>query len=282
MCSQCSQNEYELLPELEAILGNYAGAYRNEYETGAGKADGTGTGVAAGPTFVRNLSGPDAECTAALTRAGKTKAQALAIINARIASAIRMLRVAADSLKQGNRTTQTNQIFQRIFRVPPRFVPTWFKPTAAIRDRGDVVAVRCRRVANLLAGGGIRLFCSITSANCPDCGNDNAPFACSSWGDESVAPKNSNVICLGTPFWDDMKNGNADSMLSTLMHEPFHIYFGKYVTEHDTHPDGRSVGKFGGINCIVQFVFEINGQAAPSRVSDRCGGTPTRSAATGF
>jgi hypothetical protein len=122
------------------------------------------------------------------------------------------------------------------------------------------VAVRCRRVADLLASRSIRFFCRITATNCPDCGNNNAPFACSSWGRESVAPKNSNVICLGSPTWDDMKNNNLASIRSTLMHEPFHIYFGKYVTEHGTHPDGSSVGKFGGIDCIVRFVFEVNGQ----------------------
>lgn len=264
MCN-CKQNEYGLLPELEALLVNY------EVSTGAAK-----------PSFARNLSGPNAECTAALTHAGKTQAQALAIINAQIASAIRMLRVAANKLRQGNRSFQTNNIFQRIFRVLPNFVPTWLKQTATIKDRGDVIAMRCSRVADLLASGTVRLFCSITSANCPDCGNDNSDFACSSWGDESVAPQNSNVICLGAAFWDDMRNGNTVSMLSTLMHEPFHIYYGKYVTEHITHADGRSVGKFGGINCIVQFVFEVNGQTAPARVSNRCGATVVRSAATGF
>jgi len=37
------------------------------------------------------------------------------------------------------------------------------------------------------------------------------------------------------------------------------------VTVHDSDR-----GKFGGINCIVQFVFETNGRVAPSRVNDRC------------
>jgi hypothetical protein len=66
-----------------------------------------------------------------------------------------------------------------------------------------------------------------------------------------------------------MKNDNQASMLATLMHEPFHIYFGVYVTEHGPR-NGKSIGKFGGINCIVQFVFRINGRTPPQRVSDRC------------
>jgi hypothetical protein len=234
------------------------------------------------PTYLRNFSGPNAQCVAALTRAGKTRAQALALINRQIDSAIRMLRVAAGKLKRGGRTAQTAAVFRQIFRVPPGSVPNWLRQTPTIQDRGDVVAARCRRVADLLASGSIRFFCSVNGTNCPDCGGSSpAVFACSSWGQESTAPQNSNVICLGTSFWDDMKNGNTTSLLSTLMHEPFHIYFGIYVTEHGPR-HGRSVGKFGGINCIVQFVFQINGRNPPPRVSNRCAGTAVRSAATGF
>lgn len=89
------------------------------------------------------------------------------------------------------------------------------------------------------------------------------------------------MVCLGAPFWDDMKKGNRASTLSTLMHEPFHIYFGKYVTAH-ARTGGKSVGKFGGINCIVRFVFEINRLTVPKRVLDRCNATVVRSAATGY
>jgi hypothetical protein len=277
MCN-CKENEFELLPELQALLSNSARGYHGEFETGRGKAGG---GVAS-PSFVGNFSGPDAECTAALKRAGRTGAQALAIINTQVASAVRMLRAAAKALEQGKRSPETIKIFQRVFRVPPRFVPTWLKPTATIKDRGDVVAVRCRRVADLLASGKIRFFCSVATANCPDCGNDNSGFACSSWGNEGNAPRNSNVVCLGSAFWDAMKNGDHASVMYTVMHEPFHIYFGKYVTEHQ-NPGGtmwfprHSVGKFGGIACIVQYVFEINGQTVPKLFSNLCSETPTRS-----
>lgn len=210
------------------------------------------------PRFVKEFSGPPAECTAALRRARKTRAQALAIINAEVAIAIRMLRKAAADLKRGSRSTATSDLFLRIFRVRPGFVPTWLKTTDNIRDRGDVVRVRCERVADLLASGRIKFFCRITAANCPDCGNDNSPFACSSFGAHRV-------ICLGQPFWDDMRAGRRTSMLSTLMHEPFHIFFGREVTEHRS-----TAGKFGGINCIVQFVFAANRRTPPARVSQRC------------
>ncbi len=215
--------------------------------------------------YVKDFSGPTAECAAALKQAGKTKAEALKIINNQISVAIKLLNKAADDLKRGSRSTKTKNLFQKIFRVKPEFVPIWLKPTATIKDRGDVVATRCRRVADLLASGKIKFFCTVNTTNCPDCGNDASGYACSSWGDESKAPKNSLVICLGDAFWEDMKAGRTKSMLSTLMHEPFHIYFGQNVTEHR-----KNAGKFGGINCIVEFVFEINARTAPSRVNERC------------
>jgi hypothetical protein len=74
-----------------------------------------------------------------------------------------------------------------------------------------------------------------------------------------------------------MKAGKTNSLLATLMHEPFHIYYGKYVTEHDP---GR--GKFGGINCIVRFVFETNGRVAPDRVNQRCTNTLVRKEVSAF
>jgi hypothetical protein len=222
--------------------------------------------AAAAFRFVKDFAGPAAECSAALRRAGKTKVQALTIINAQIAVAIRLLRKAAADLDRGKRSAATSKLFLDIFRVRPEFVPSWFKPTPTIHDRGDVVATRCARVADLLASGSIRFFCAVTATNCPDCGNDNSPdtFACSSWGQHLV-------ICLGNGFWDDMKNGRTNSILSTLMHEPFHVYFGRYVTEHRT-----TAGKFGGIHCILRFVFETNGMATEQRNLDACAGTPVR------
>jgi hypothetical protein len=220
---------------------------------------------AAGVRYVTDFSGPAAECVVSLRRAGKTKAQALAIINAQIGVAVAMLRKAASALQRGGRTQWTKDLFLRIFRVRPEYVPTWLKPTASIKDRGDVVATRCARVADLLASGKLKLFCTINATNCPDCSNDSSDFACSSWGGESKAPRNSRVICLGDAFWNDMKAGNTGSLLATLMHEPFHIYFGLYVTEHRS-----TAGKFGGINCIVRFAFEANRSNAPGRVNQRC------------
>ena len=247
-------------PELES--GNYES---EQWETNGGS---TGTTTF---KYVKDLSGPAAECTEALRRAGKTKEEALKLLNNQIAVAIAMLRKSATRLKRGSRSSATSATFQKIFRVKPGYVPTWLKQTTTIKDRGDVVATRCKRVADLLASGRIKFFCTINSTNCPDCSNDAAPFACSSWGDESAAPKNSNVVCLGHGFWDDMKAGNTNSMISTIMHEPFHIYYGKYVTAH-----ASDRGKFGGINCIVQFVFETNSRTVPSRVKERCRHMPVR------
>jgi len=53
------------------------------------------------------------------------------------------------------------------------------------------------------------------------------------------------------------------NILAVFMHEPFHVFYGKYVSEHQRkRPDGTLVpiGKFGGIYCTTQFVFEINGK----------------------
>jgi len=227
------------------------------------------------PAFVKSFSGPAAECKAALAAAGKTNAEALGIINRQIASAVTMLRRAAKALERGKRSAATRKLFLKIFRVTPEFVPPWLKPTADVKDRGDVVRVRCKRVADMLASRTLRFFCSINSTNCPDC-SDPDDWACSSWGDESVAPKNSRVVCLGTAFWHDMHDGNTNSLLATLMHEPFHIYFGKYVTEHGQHDDGTSVGKFGGIYCILRFVFDTSSVTAPDRVNGRCSDVPVR------
>lgn len=265
--------EFELQPQDE---GESEDEFEFESDQEAGEAEkSAGTRPpaprrspgAAKPTlrYLKDFSGPASECSIALRRAGKTRAQALAIIDAQIGSAIAMLRKAASGLKRGSRTSRTRTRFQSIFRVKPEFVPTWLKTTASIRDRGDVVGTRCRRVADLLASGAIKFFCTINSTNCPDCGNDASDFACSSWGDESKAPKDSRVVCLGNPFWDDMRAGKTSSLLATLMHEPFHIYYGKVVTAHQADR-----GKFGGINCIVQFVFDINGRVAPNRVKTRC------------
>jgi hypothetical protein len=220
--------------------------------------------------FVKDFSGPAAECAAALRRANKTKAQALTIINTQIGIAIAMLRKAAKDLRRENRSATTKALFHKIFRVNPEFVPTWLKQTTTIKDRGDVVRVRCEKVADLLASGTLRFFCAINATNCPDCARaDPNDWACSSYGTEGVAPRRSNVVCLGNAFWNDMKAGNTSSLVATLMHEPFHIYYGIYVTEH-LSPTRPRPGKFGGIYCILQFVFESNGRTAPQRVNDRC------------
>ena len=244
--------------------GYYEGENESYYER-ENESEAPPHPAAAAFRFVKDFAGPAAECTAALRRAGKTKVQALTIINAQIAVTIRLLRKATADLDRGKRSAATSKLFLDIFRVRPEFVPSWFKPTPTIRDRGDVVATRCARVADLLASGSIRFFCAITKTNCPECGTTSPDaFACSSFGQHLV-------ICLGNRTWDDMKNGRTNSILSTLMHEPFHIYFGPEVTAHRT-----TAGKFGEISCILRFVFETNRMAAVQEDLDACAGTDAR------
>ena len=252
-----------------------APSYEGEYEAPR-------RAPAPAPRFVKDFSGPAAECVSALARAGKTRAQALAIINAQIAVAIKMLRKAAADLKRdkyGKRSKATTDLFLKLFRVRPDFGPKdWFKPTASIKDRGDVVRVRCARVADMLAGGGIKFFCAVNGTNCPACATASpAAPGCSSFGGTGAAARGSLVICLGTQFWDMMKAGSTTEVLAVLMHEPFHIYFGQYVTEHQgDNPKHSNVGKFGGVYCIARFVFETNRRTAPTWTNDRCVGTPVR------
>ena len=110
----------------------------------------------------------------ALRRAGKTEAEALTIINTQIGVAVTMLRKAAADLQRGKRSTATRNRFLNIFRVRPEFVPTWLKPTATIKDRGDVVAVQCcSRVADLLSGR-IRFFAPSTRPTARTAGTTTA------------------------------------------------------------------------------------------------------------
>ncbi len=226
---------------------------------------GTGRGAllprrAAAVRYVTDFSGPAAECVVSLRRAGKTKAQALAIINAQIGLAIAMLSKAAAALKHGARTQSTKDLFLKIFRVRPEYMPDWLKPTESIKDRGDVVATRCARVADLLASGKLKFFCTINTTNCPDCEN------VSQTGTRACTSYSRRVICLGDLFWNKMKAGKTGSVLATLMHEPFHIYYGVYVTEHHSN-----AGKFGNINCIVKFVFDLNNRRFWDDIDIPCG-----------
>ena len=267
-CARCSSGGQDDTPadselfEFETSFGEF-GETSGEWELGAaGEFETAGKAPAtqkARVRYVKDFSGPAAECTAALRRAGKTRAEALAIINAQIGVAIAMLRKAATDLKRGSRSSATNNLFLKIFRVRPDFVPTWLKPTATIKDRGDVVATRCKRVADLLASGTLKYFCAINTTNCPDCPTP-VGYACSSWG-------NDKVVCLGDDFWDCMKAGDTPILLAVLMHEPFHPYFGQYVTVHDLD---LKRGKFGGVYCIQKFVFETNRRVTPKFVDKWC------------
>lgn len=265
---------FEITPQFEAESdeGEYEGEgeYAGEFESGGRSAPRP-----AARRYVTKLHGPAAECARAMRRAVKTPGQALAIINAQIEVAIKMLRKTAADLERASaaqrrrdRTQATKDLFLKIFRVRPGFVPKdWPKPTGRIKDRGDVVKVRCARVADLLASGQLKFFCAINGTNCPDCASPTAPnaIACSSYGKDRV-------VCLGDKFWDAMKAGDSATLLAVLMHEPFHIYFGEYVTEHRANS-----GKFGGIYCIVQFVFDANKRREPPWMDAVCANTKVRS-----
>ena len=255
-CARCGAVISDRTPRREASFSdgevfNEAFDGEFEYENARGKTQ------RAVRTYFRDFSGDPKECTSALL-GGKTRAEAVSTINTLIGESIRMLRRAAKDLKRENRTATTRKLFLQIFRVRPEFVPECLKQTDQIKDRGDVVAVRCARVADLLESRTLKYFCKISAKDCPDCGDDNTGHACSSWGKHKV-------VCIGPDFWGDFKSNNKLSMLSVIMHEPFHVYFGKYATDHND-----KTGKFGGIYCIVHFVFRLHGRNIPQWMRDVC------------
>ena len=87
---------FEITPEFEGE------SYEGEFEYEGGFETEFGAPVRSRPVFkyVTDFSGPAVECVRSLRRAGKTKAQALSLINAQIGVGITMLRKAATDLKR--------------------------------------------------------------------------------------------------------------------------------------------------------------------------------------
>ena len=181
-----------------------------------------------------------------------TVESALAVGISWIYNAIGLLRVSP-------RSAATTALFRAAFAQNPDWNPTWKDKTMKWVDWGDLVATRLEKAAFILNGGDIKYFCYGSPKHCSEC--TAVPpnyYACSSW-------KGKYVMCLGEGFWRDWKNGDQNSMISTLIHESLHIYFNKTVAH-----DGRSKN----VSCYLRFVALANKSPLPSRIATRCPASP--------
>lgn len=150
---------------------------------------------------------------------------------------------AAAALEVSPRSGRTSERFFHAFATMPGTVPAWRPAGASWADFGRLVALRLRKVANIINGGWIKYFCWGSSTHCPECtGNPATYFACSSFLGKYL-------ICLGDGFWQAWRNGDTATMASTLLHEALHIYFRRTVSDS---------GSTGNANCYERYVFRFN------------------------
>lgn len=177
-------------------------------------------------------------------------------VNTLAGTAVSWALSAARALERSPRSNQTKQLFREAFGTSPEFVPSWRLPSYSWKDRGGLVAIRLRSAAKILDEGWIRYFCWGSPAHCPECtGDPSTYYACSSW--------KRYIICLGEDFWKDWQNRRTVSMISTLLHECFHIYYGHLIGHGER-------GRYSDANCYVRFVLRFNGQPVPPRIASRC------------
>lgn len=188
-----------------------------------------------------------------------TDATLQSAIETSIEKALPWIYNAIAALRVSPRSPKTIAIFRQAFAQPPSWNPTWKNATMKWVDWGDLIATRLEKAAHILNGGQIKFFCYGSPAHCSEC-TKTPPnyYACSSW-------KGNYVICLGHSFWDDWKKGNRDSMVSTLIHEALHIYFGKTVAH---------AGRSRNVSCYLRFIALINNRTIPTRVNTRCPQSP--------
>ena len=188
-----------------------------------------------------------------------TDATLRSAIETNIAVALPWMYNAIAALRVSPRSAKTIAIFRQAFAQPPDWNPAWKNATMKWVDWGDLIATRLEKAAHILKGGYIKFFCYGSPAHCSECtATPPGYYACSSW-------KGKYVICLGHSFWDDWKKGNRDSMISTLIHEALHIYFGKAVAH---------AGRSRNVSCYLRFIALINNRSLPPRVASRCPASP--------
>ena len=151
---------------------------------------------------------------------------------------------AANALEKSPRSIGTKTLFREIFGTFPEFVPKWRAAGASWKDRGELVALRLKRAADILASGQIQYYCW----GCP--GGDRDPItyeACNH-------PPGKYIIGFGKGFWENLKNAASayDYMAMTLLHEALHVYYSSVITH-------RHEGRYSNAYCYQRFVPEMNG-----------------------
>ncbi len=144
--------------------------------------------------------------------------------------------------------------FREAFGTSPEFVPDW-RPAGQKWDRGDVVRARLLCAAKILAGGSIEYF-AFGPRNCPYV-FDWRP---TTW---ALVAHRKYIMCLGERFWKAWKDGDGNSLASTLLHESLHIYF-------DTVRDTWDRGAYGVAACYERFVLPTNNIPLPDYVKRVC------------
>lgn len=166
-----------------------------------------------------------------------------AAVGTAVGKAVSLTSKAILDLEKSPRSAKTNTLFREIFGTFPEFVPKWRASGASWKDRGELVALRLKRAAGILATGQIQYYCW----GCP--GGDRAPTtyeACN-------YPIGKYIIGFGKGFWENLKNPAAYYyMAMTLLHETLHIYYSSIILSNHE-------GTYGNANCYQRFVSEMNG-----------------------
>jgi len=160
-----------------------------------------------------------------------------------VEKAVSLTSKAIHALEKSPRSAQTKTRFREIFGTFPEFVPQWRASGAAWKDRGELVALRLKRAAILLASGQIQYYCW----GCPGGDRDPGTYEACNY------PIGKYIIGLGKGFWENLQNSSAyNYMAMTLLHEALHINYSSVMgSSHE--------GTYGNANCYQRFVPEING-----------------------
>jgi hypothetical protein len=174
-------------------------------------------------------------------------------VGAAVERAVSLTLKAARALERSPRSPGTKTLFREIFGTFPEFVPKWRAASAPWKDRGELVALRLKRAADILAGGQIQYYCW----GCP--GGDRDPMtyeACN-------YPPGEYLIGFGKGFWENLKNAAYNYMAMTLLHEALHIYYSSVITRgHE--------GRYGNAYCYQRFVPEMNGLYLYPKTEEAC------------
>lgn len=205
--------------------------------------------TAADRTAIGAALGLGRDATAAEVRTIITDAVRRAVVLiARAAAPLRRPRAAAVA-------GETMRLrFRDAFGTAPEFFPTW-RPAEQTWDRGAVVRERLRCAAKIMSEGDIEFVCW---------GPGSCPFEFD-WGPGTwaVVLPGQYRICLGARFWRASREGDADGLATTLLHECLHIYF-------DTIRHRLERGPYNTAACYERYVLVANGLAVPDAVSMPC------------